>query len=229
MKLYISETQLNNILDKLLLENDKKFRELTVKEENNAYAAFVLVKLPNGKIAATTRPYEKGKNKKIGLPGGKVEKNETPKQAAFRECKEEGWDIPKVGKIIASKMIDGNPIVWFEAESATKLEDYKEKKEGIKAIEVSIDRIANSGYGNSFIKELFNNETEIKEDDTASTSSSSTSTSSSSTTSGGAQGYPQVGKWESGVTRGPGNQLGVTKWSDVVGVSLKRGKANPLK
>lgn len=45
----------------------------------------------------------------------------------------------------------------------------------------------------------------------------------------GGQGYPQVGKWESGVTRGPGNQVGVTKWSDVVGASLKRGKANPLK
>lgn len=45
----------------------------------------------------------------------------------------------------------------------------------------------------------------------------------------GGQGYPAVGKWESGVTRGPGNQIGVTKWSDVVGASLKRGKANQLK
>jgi len=35
-------------------------------------------------------------------------------------------------------------------------------------------------------------------------------------------------KWESGATRGPGNQIGVTKWSDVVGSTLKRGKANPL-
>lgn len=46
---------------------------------------------------------------------------------------------------------------------------------------------------------------------------------------GGAQGYPAVGKWESGVTRGPANQIGLTKWSDVVGSVLKRGKANPLK
>ena len=50
----------------------------------------------------------------------------------------------------------------------------------------------------------------------------------SSTQSGG-QGYPQVGKWESGVTRGPANQITVTKWSDIVGSVLKRGKANPLK
>jgi hypothetical protein len=50
----------------------------------------------------------------------------------------------------------------------------------------------------------------------------------SSTQSGG-QGYPEVGKWESGVTRGPSNQIGVTKWADIVGSILKRGKSNPLK
>ena len=45
----------------------------------------------------------------------------------------------------------------------------------------------------------------------------------------GGQGYPEVGKWESGIQRGPGNQIGITKWSDVVGSLLKRGKSNPLK
>lgn len=45
----------------------------------------------------------------------------------------------------------------------------------------------------------------------------------------GAKGYPEVGKWESGVERGPANQIGVTKWSDVVGSTLTRGKANQLK
>jgi hypothetical protein len=45
----------------------------------------------------------------------------------------------------------------------------------------------------------------------------------------GGQGYPEVGKWESGVTRGPGNQVGVTKWADVVGSKLTRSKANQLK
>lgn len=47
--------------------------------------------------------------------------------------------------------------------------------------------------------------------------------------SGSKEGYPEVGKWESGVTRGPGNQIGVTKWSDIVGSTLKRGHGNPLK
>jgi len=47
--------------------------------------------------------------------------------------------------------------------------------------------------------------------------------------SGSKEGYPEVGKWDSGVTRGPSNQIGVTKWSDIVGSLLKRGKGNPLK
>lgn len=58
---------------------------------------------------------------------------------------------------------------------------------------------------------------------------SSTPEKGTSDTQAGGQGYPEVGKWESGVTRGPGNQIGVTKWSDVVGSTLKRSKANPLK
>lgn len=41
--------------------------------------------------------------------------------------------------------------------------------------------------------------------------------------------YPETVKWESGVTRGPANQIGITKWEDTVGSSLTRGKANPLK
>jgi hypothetical protein len=45
----------------------------------------------------------------------------------------------------------------------------------------------------------------------------------------GGQGYPEVGKWESGVTRGPANQVGVTKWADVVGAKLTRSKGNQLK
>lgn len=35
-------------------------------------------------------------------------------------------------------------------------------------------------------------------------------------------------KWETGIERGPANQIGVTKWSDIVGVKLERGKANQL-
>ena len=38
-----------------------------------------------------------------------------------------------------------------------------------------------------------------------------------------------MSRWESGVTRGPANQVGVTKWAEVVGSKLTRGHANQLK
>jgi hypothetical protein len=76
------------------------------------------------------------------------------------------------------------------------------------------------------LKLILSNEVKNQEIDEQSEAEPTAGT--SSTQSGG-QGYPSVGKWESGLTRGPANQIGVTKWSDVVGSTLKRSKANPLK
>ena len=75
------------------------------------------------------------------------------------------------------------------------------------------------------IKKLISNE--INEEDAPSTPTPSSSGGAS--TGGGGTGYPEVGHWESGASRGPGNQLGKTKWSDIVGSILKRGKGNQLK
>jgi hypothetical protein len=38
--------------------------------------------------------------------------------------------------------------------------------------------------------------------------------------------YPTVTKWESGASRGPANQIGLTKWRDIV--KTTRGKGNTL-
>jgi len=38
--------------------------------------------------------------------------------------------------------------------------------------------------------------------------------------------YPTVTKWETGLNRGPANQIALSKWRDVV--KLNRGKANTL-
>lgn len=74
------------------------------------------------------------------------------------------------------------------------------------------------------ISELNNQEVTEQESPVSAEPSAGTSS-----TQGGGEGYPEVGKWESGVTRGPANQTGVTKWADIVGANLKRGKSNPLK
>ena len=48
-----------------------------------------------------------------------------------------------------------------------------------------------------------------------------------STGGGGAKPpYPTVTKWETGLTRGPANQIALSKWADIV--KLNRGKANTL-
>lgn len=77
---------------------------------------------------------------------------------------------------------------------------------------------------------LILSKTDMDEEETAPevTTTSSSGVSNSPTSSSSSSAYPTVTKWESGVTRGPSNQIGVTKWSDVVGASIKRGKANPL-
>ena len=42
--------------------------------------------------------------------------------------------------------------------------------------------------------------------------------------------YPEVGHWESGIVRGPANQIDTkSNWSTVVGSKVSRGHANPLK
>ena len=74
-------------------------------------------------------------------------------------------------------------------------------------------------------KEVSQEEMEEQEDPTAAQPDTGTSD-----TQSGGQGYPEVGKWESGVGReGPANQIGPTKWTDIVGAKLTRGKANKLK
>jgi hypothetical protein len=59
---------------------------------------------------------------------------------------------------------------------------------------------------------------------------SSTAASATSTTDKDDR-YPEVSKWADVVpiTRGPGNQIANTKWSETVGQQLKRGPANQLK
>lgn len=64
---------------------------------------------------------------------------------------------------------------------------------------------------------------EVTEQDDPSAAQPSTGTSDTQT---GGQGYPEVGVWESGVTRGPANPIGNAKMEDRV---KERGKANKLK
>ena len=70
---------------------------------------------------------------------------------------------------------------------------------------------------------------ELDEEDTPSSPEPTITTPSTTTTgtstSSGTQGYPETGKWASGLTRGHANPIGITKWES----GMTRGHANPLK
>lgn len=140
-----------------IMENEGGFRELPEELEKKPFAVFVLVNTSKG-VACSTRPIDKEVGE-VGLPGGKLNSGETPEDAVIREAWEEGWQISGKLRIIASKMVNNNPIVYYQADYAQPLDDYKEKYRGIVPTYKSVDEITNSGFGNSFIADYLSSET----------------------------------------------------------------------
>lgn len=129
--------------------NLKSFKRFLI-EEITPFAVFVVAKDSQGRVAATTRAADRGESGKIGLPGGKVDPGENPKDAAQRESHEEGWDIT-VGEVIHKALVDGNMVWWYSGQNPKQLSFYKEKNR-IKNVWSNIDQISKSGYGNDFLK-----------------------------------------------------------------------------
>lgn len=108
-------------------------------------AAFVLAN-KGGFFAATTRD-----DGRIGLPGGKFDvSDKSPAFTALRESEEEGWKIKitDYSPILILK-IDDFLVFWYRGEIIKKLNNYKEKKRGIRPILISKKKVLNSGFGNN--------------------------------------------------------------------------------
>lgn len=117
-------------------------------QDQKKTAAFVTVRLPNGKIAATTRAADRGEAGRIGLPGGKPDPGETLWQAALREAKEEGWEVEGLNhEPYHVAMVGDYECSWFLARDARTLDDYKEYGR-IKPIEVDISALKTPELGN---------------------------------------------------------------------------------
>jgi 8-oxo-dGTP pyrophosphatase MutT (NUDIX family) len=115
------------------------------------FAVFAVAPVGGGYYAATTRAADRGEAGKIGLPGGKVEPGESPVAALIREAAEEGWALEGVDPTpIHAQLVDGKPVHWYAAKSATMLADYKEQGR-ITPIRATKAAIAASGYGNENI------------------------------------------------------------------------------
>lgn len=128
--------------------------------EEKYYAVFAYSLQGGGKVAAVTRP-EGG----IGLPGGKVEENETNIEALRRECEEEGWlinikDYAKpffVGSLFRSEagsLPYETKIAYYKVDEALKLFEYKEKLR-IDNLFSSVKKIKKSGNGNELATEVY--------------------------------------------------------------------------
>lgn len=113
------------------------------------FAAFVLATdwKETSLFASTTRL-----DGTVGLPGGKVEKGESPFAAAFREAQEEGWLLSPIGKNpVQIREVDGKLVAWFPGIVVCALENYKEKERGIRPVLLTSEEIVASGMGNEFL------------------------------------------------------------------------------
>ena len=136
---------------------NKHALENTQKNTSNKVSVFAVINTKDG-ILVTTRPEDK--NVPFGLPGGKVDTGEDLKEALIRECFEEGVDIKHISDLLFIKIreeyLDNGIVHWFHIlGTPTILEDYKEKYRGIEVTHKTIEEVAVSGYGNSFLLEYF--------------------------------------------------------------------------
>lgn len=87
---------------------------------------------------------------KYGLPGGKVEPDETPLDAALRESTEEGWEFGQIDKMpFHVDIVEGKIIYWYKALNPKMLFNYKEKGR-IENIYVTLDKLKH--LGNDFLE-----------------------------------------------------------------------------
>lgn len=124
-----------------------KLKELILEGIEEPFAIFVLVMVGGG-YAATTRAEDRGETGRIGLPGGKIDSGEDYIEAAYRESREEGWEVTGIDpEIIHKQLVDGKMIYWVKAKSAKMLFSYKEKGR-ITPIVATREEVLKSGYGN---------------------------------------------------------------------------------
>lgn len=116
-------------------------RELPDKNPNKVFAAFMYIPLQQG-FAATTRV---GSNM-FGIPGGKVDPGESPREACLRECKEEGWmPYGLTYHPFLEALVEDRLVYWYTALNAVPLAVYKEQ-DRIKNVYASYEQLHQSPY-----------------------------------------------------------------------------------
>ncbi len=109
-------------------------------------AVFAVSTDRHGNFVATTR--DTGTNA-FGFAGGKVDEGENPREALFRECKEEGVYFQDIeDEPFFTATVEGKTVAWFRAKDFHFYADYKEKHRGIKPVFVTLNEAFNMGFEN---------------------------------------------------------------------------------
>lgn len=116
-------------------------------------AVFALI-INDDEVICTTRPEDA--KVAFGLPGGKVDGDETLLEALKRECAEEGVDISNCinFEVVQHEIIEDFSVFWYrilDVENVIKLTFFKEQYRNIQVVDKKIDEVANVGYGNYFV------------------------------------------------------------------------------
>lgn len=84
---------------------------------NSDAVAFMLYDIPTGKFY-TNSEFRSGINRDaVSIPAGKINEDESPVEALYREAKEEtGYDLTKIGGLVVSKVATVNSSEGFTNE-----------------------------------------------------------------------------------------------------------------
>lgn len=115
----------------------------------NPFAVFLVARYKSG-YAATTRAADRGEEGRIGLPGGKLDPDETAEQAVIRESAEEGWMISKGATLhlIHEQLVDGKLVQWFELKGSVRIARTYKEQGRIRPVMANLSDLIKSGYGN---------------------------------------------------------------------------------
>lgn len=116
----ISETPIFKLVDRTYKSLEQGIFNRSVVEMDSDAVAFMLYDIETGKFY-TNSEFRSGLNRaSVSIPAGKINEDETPEQAMFREVKEEtGYDLNKVDNLHVSQVAVVNSSEGFTNEKTT--------------------------------------------------------------------------------------------------------------
>lgn len=116
----VDTTPIFKLVDRTYQSEQQGTFHRSVVEMNSDAVAFMLYDIPTGKFY-TNSEFRSGINRDaVSIPAGKINEDESPVEALYREAKEEtGYDLTKIGGLVVSKVATVNSSEGFTNEKTT--------------------------------------------------------------------------------------------------------------